>query len=134
MQPFSPNSHHTRKTYGESKNRSASISGHTLGDFEKVVLLAILQLGGESYGTPILEEIEGRTGQTPSSGSLYVALRRMERRGLLSSSFGDPTPERGGRAKRFFRVTPEAFRLLRRSQEIWNSMAEGLGPALEGER
>ncbi|MGD2123511.1 MAG: PadR family transcriptional regulator [Gemmatimonadota bacterium] len=109
------------------------MSTDVLGDFEKMVLLAILQLGGESYGAPILEEIETRTGQTPSSGSLYVALRRMEKRGLLSSSFGDPTPERGGRAKRFFRVQPEALRLLRRSQEIWESMAQGLGPVLEGE-
>ena len=109
------------------------MSGDVLGDFEKMVLLAILQLGGESYGAPILEEIEHRTGQTPSSGSLYVALRRLERRGVLSSSFGEPTPERGGRAKRFFRLEPEALRLLRRSQEIWNSMAEGLGPVLEGE-
>ncbi len=109
------------------------MSEHILGDFEKVVLLAILQLGGESYGAPILEEIEARTGQVPSSGSLYVALRRMERRGLLSSSFGDPTPERGGRAKRFFRVEPQALSLLRRSQDVWNSMVDGLGPILEGE-
>ncbi len=107
--------------------------GDTLGGFEITVLLAILQLGGESYGAPILEEIEGRTGQTPSSGSLYVTLRRMEKKGLLTSTFGDPTPERGGRAKRFFRVEAEALRLLRRSQEVWTRMAEGLGPVLEGE-
>lgn len=105
----------------------------SLGDFEKVVLLAILQLGGESYGSPILDEIERRTSQQPSSGALYVALRRLERRGLLSSSFGDPTPERGGRAKRFFRVQPEAIRLLRRSKALWSTMAEGLEPILEGE-
>jgi DNA-binding PadR family transcriptional regulator len=105
----------------------------SLGEFEKVVLLAILQLGGQSYGAPILDEIEKRAGQTPSSGTLYVALRRLERRGLLASFFGDPTPERGGRAKRFFRVEPEAIRLLRRSQELWTSMVDGLGPVLEGE-
>ena len=104
-----------------------------LGDFEKVVLLAILQLGGEGYGAPILEEIEARTGQSGSAGSLYVALRRLERRGLLSSSFGDPTPERGGRAKRYFRVEPKAVRLLRRSQEVWSRMSEGLDSVLEGE-
>jgi DNA-binding PadR family transcriptional regulator len=109
------------------------MAGDVLGDFEKVVLLAILQLDGVSYGAPILEEIERRTDQTPSSGSLYVALRRLERRGALSSSFGEPTPERGGRAKRFFRVEPEGLRLLRRSRNIWNRMAEGLGPVLEGE-
>jgi len=104
-----------------------------LGDFEKVVLLAILQLGGESYGAPILEEIEARTGQSASGGSLYVALRRLEKRGLLSSSFGDPTPERGGRAKRFFRVEPEAVQLLRRTRAVWERMTEGLGSVLEGE-
>jgi hypothetical protein len=60
----------------------------SLGEFEKVVLLAILQLGGESYGAPILDEIERRAGQTPSSGTLYVALRRLERRGLLSVAAG----------------------------------------------
>ena len=108
------------------------MSRDSLGEFEKVVLLAILQLGGESYGAPILEEIEKRAGQSPSSGTLYVALRRLERRGLLTSHFGDPTPERGGRAKRFFKVEPEAIRLLRRSHEHWSSMADGLGPVLEG--
>ena len=108
------------------------MSRDSLGDFEKLVLLAILQLRAESYGAPILDEIERRTGQTPSSGALYVALRRLERRGLLSSYFGDPTPERGGRAKRFFRIEPEAIRLLRRSHELWNNMAEGLEPVLGG--
>ena len=108
------------------------MSRDSLGEFEKVVLLAILQLGGESYGAPILEEIEKRAGQSPSSGTLYVALCRLERRGLLTSSFGDPTPERGGRAKRFFKVEPEAIRLLQRSQELWSSMADGLGSVLEG--
>jgi DNA-binding PadR family transcriptional regulator len=109
------------------------MSRDSLGEFEKVVLLAILQLGGESYGAPILEEIETRSGQTPTSGTLYVALRRLERRGLLSSFFGDTTPERGGRAKRFFRVEPDAIRLLQRSQRLWSSMADGLGPVLSGE-
>jgi len=109
------------------------MSRDALGDFEKVVLLAILQLGGESWGTAVLEEIEARTGQSPSAGSVYVALRRLERRGLLSSSFGEPTPERGGRAKRFFRVEPEAVRLLRRSRNVWARMAEGLDTVLEGE-
>ncbi len=109
------------------------MSRDSLGDFEKVVLLALLQLGGESYGAPILDEIEKRSIRTPSSGSLYVALRRLERRGLLSSSFGDPTPERGGRAKRFFRVEAEGIRLLRRAQFMWNTMAEGLDALLKAE-
>ena len=106
------------------------MSRDSLGEFERVVLLAILQLGGESYGALILDEIDRRTGQSPSSGTLYVAMRRLERRGLLTSFFGDPTPERGGRAKRFFKVEPEGVRLLRRSQELWSSMADGLGAVL----
>lgn len=98
-----------------------------LGEFEKLILLALLQLEGESYGADILDEIEERTGRTASSGALYVALRRMEKKGLLSSRFGDPTPERGGRAKRFFKVEPEGIRLLRESHEVWVRMADGLG-------
>jgi len=97
-----------------------------LGEFEKLVLLALLQLQGESYGAEILDEIEDRTGRTASSGALYVALRRMEKKGLLSSRFGDPTPERGGRAKRFFKVEPEGVRLLKESHEVWERMARGL--------
>lgn len=109
------------------------MSGGSLGDFEKLVLLALLRLGGESYGVPILEEIESRTGKSPSSGSLYVALRRLEKRGLLSSSFGDPTPERGGRAKRFFRIEARAVELLRESRDLWDRMAKGLEPVLEAD-
>ena len=97
-----------------------------LGEFEKLVLLALLRLGSESYGALILNEIEERTGARSSSGVLYAALRRLEKRGLLTSRFGDPTPERGGRAKRYFRIEPEAVKLLRESQRQWTRMADGL--------
>jgi len=106
------------------------MSREQLGEFEKLVLLALLRMDGESYGASILAEIEDRTGRTGSSGALYVALRRMERRGLLTSRFGDPTPTRGGRAKRYFKVEPEAVRLLRESQQIWTQMADGLEDVL----
>lgn len=109
------------------------MSRESLGDFEWTVLLGILQLGGQAYGAELLEEIERRTDRAPNSGSLYVALRRLERRGLLTSFFGDPTPERGGRAKRYFRIQPEAIQLLRRTQELWSRMSEGLDLALEGD-
>lgn len=102
-----------------------------LGEFEKLVLLALLRLEGESYGAAILAEIEERTARSSSSGALYVALRRMEKRGLLTSRFGDPTPTRGGRAKRYFQVEPEAIRLLRESQQLWTQMADGLSDVLE---
>lgn len=101
-----------------------------LGEFEKLVLLALLRLESESYGAMILNEIEERTGTTSSSGALYVALRRLEKRGLLTSRFGDPTPERGGRAKRYFRIEPIAIQLLQQSQHRWTQMADGLEDVL----
>ena len=102
----------------------------TLGEFEKLVLLALLRLDSESYGAMILNEIEERTGTTSSSGALYVALRRLEKRGLLTSRFADPTPERGGRAKRYFKVEPTAIRLLQQSHRRWSQMADGLEDVL----
>ena len=98
----------------------------SLGEFEKVVLYAILQDGGESYGGGIIREIEERGGRTVSSGAIYVALRRLESKGLVESRLGDPTPERGGRAKRYFKVTPAALGLLRESQELLDRMSDGL--------
>jgi len=106
----------------------------SLGDFEKLVLLAILRLDKEAYGAPILDEIERRTGRSASSGTLYVALRRLEEKGLLTSRFGDPTPERGGRAKRYFRLAPKAVKMLRESHRAYHRMAEGLESTLESGR
>jgi len=77
----------------------------TLGEFEQIVLLAILRLGEKAYGVTIREEIMARTGREPSPGALYVTLDRLEEKGLVRSQFGDPTPQRGGRAKRFFSVS-----------------------------
>jgi PadR family transcriptional regulator PadR len=103
----------------------------TLGDFEKLVLLALLQLGNESYGAEILAEIERRTGRSASSGAMYVALRRLEEKGALSSRFGDPTPTRGGRAKRYFRIEGAGLKQLREAHRELTSMAEGLESVLE---
>src|SRR5947207_15365975 len=76
-----------------------------LGQFELMVLLAILQAGEDAYGVPIARQIEETTGKEVALGSIYAALERLEEKGLVTSSMGDPTPERGGRAKRYFRVT-----------------------------
>ncbi len=103
----------------------------TLGDFEKLVLLALLQLGSESYGARILEEIERRTGRTSSSGAMYVALRRMEEKGYLRSRFADPTPTRGGRSKRYFRLEAAGLGLLKEAHREWTRMADGLDSVLE---
>ena len=97
-----------------------------LGELEQLVLLAILRLGEEAYGVPIVEEIESRTGREVTRAAVYVTLTRLEKRGLLSSRMGDPTPERGGKAKRYFRVEPEAIERIKESKEALVRMWEGI--------
>lgn len=93
-----------------------------LGDVEHFVLVALVRLGGESYGVPILEEIAARTGRHVSRPAVYLALGRLERRGLLKSRLGDATAERGGRAKRFFTLTKAGARELRQSRQAFTRM------------
>lgn len=83
-----------------------------LGEFEHLVLLAVARLGAEAYGVPIVDELEQQTGRRVSRASVYVALKRLETKGLIRSTLGEPTPERGGRAKRYFEVTPLAEQRL----------------------
>ena len=101
-----------------------------LGEFEQMVLLAILHLEGEAYGVPIVDEIERRTGRSVSRAAVYVTLRRMERKGLLSSWMSEPMPERGGKARRSFRLKRPAVVLLRESRRAMDGMWKGLDPAL----
>lgn len=107
--------------------------GDTLGGFEKLLLLAVLRLGNDAYGAAIFEEIESRTGRAVSPGAVYVALRRLQAKGMLSSRSGDPTPERGGRAKRIYTLRQEGLDALRDARREWDAMAEGLDVFLEGE-
>jgi len=102
------------------------VSHHTLGEFEQLVLLAILQLDGEVYGVPVVDEIERRTGRSVSRSAVYVTLRRLESKGLVSSWMSDPTPERGGKPRRCVNVEPEGVRALRESRAALSSMWEGL--------
>ncbi|UCD23971.1 MAG: helix-turn-helix transcriptional regulator [Gemmatimonadota bacterium] len=104
----------------------------SLGEFEQLVMLAILRLGEDVYGVPVVEEIERRTGRGVSRAAVYIALRRLENKGLVSSHMADPTPERGGRAKRFFRVEPDGIDLLRDSRLALLSMWQDLEPVLGG--
>jgi DNA-binding PadR family transcriptional regulator len=106
--------------------KAPSTGNRALGELEQLVLLAILRLGEEAYGVPIVEEIQQRTGRDVSRTAVYVALTRLEKRGLVSSRMGDPTPERGGKAKRFFRVEPEAIERIRESKATLVRMWEGL--------
>ena len=103
-----------------------------LGEFEQIVLLAILRLGQEAYGVPIRLEIERRTGRAVTVGALYRTLDRLEDKGYISSAFSDPTPERGGRSKRYFTVRPRGLRTLRASRQALSAMWEGLEPLVLG--
>ena len=98
----------------------------TLGEFEQIVLLAVLRLGDEAYGVTILDEIAARTGRNPAPGALYTTLHRMEDKGLVTFRDGSPTPERGGRAKRFVIVTREGRNALASAQSAYQSLLQGL--------
>ena len=86
-----------------------------LGQFEELVLRALLRLRENAYGVPIRREIAVRTGRDVSVGALYTTLDRLERKGYVSSHRGDPTPERGGRAKRYFKIEAPGIRALNHS-------------------
>jgi PadR family transcriptional regulator, regulatory protein PadR len=101
-----------------------------LGELEQIVLLAVLRLGEGAYATPILEEIRTQAGRRVARGALYTALDRLESKGCLRSRVGDPLPERGGRARRYFAVTPAAVRALKESRlalmRLWRGVESQL--------
>ena len=107
-----------------------TMSQHGLGEFEQLVLLAILQLGDDVYGVPIVEEIERRTGRPVVRAAVYVTLRRLEKKGLVTSWMGEPTDDRGGKPRRYVSVEPEGRRLLRESRQAMEEMWRGLDPEL----
>jgi PadR family transcriptional regulator, regulatory protein PadR len=102
-----------------------------LGEFEQMVLLAILRLGENAYGMTIRREIEIRAKRATSIGALYLTLERLEQKSLISSDLGESTPERGGRAKRFFVLNPAGREALKRSLESVRRMAAGYFPVSE---
>jgi len=97
-----------------------------IGDFEQRILFALLRLGSDAYGVTIRREIEERTERAISPGALYTALDRLEKRGLVSSRLGDPTPERGGKRKRLYTLQPAGERALARVYESLRLMANGV--------
>lgn len=103
----------------------------SLGEFEELVLLAVLRVGDEAYGVPILEEIRRRTGRDVLRPAVYVTLRRLERKGLLGCRTGDATTERGGRARKFYRVERAGLDALRESRAALLSMWDGLETVLD---
>ena len=97
-----------------------------LGEFEHMVVLALLRLEDRAYGVPVRQEIEFRTKREISIGAVYATLDRLETKGYVKSHRGDPTRERGGRSKRFFRVTAKGVAAVNRTQRALQSMTEGL--------
>lgn len=97
-----------------------------LGEFEQIALLAVIRLGQNAYGVPVRREIEKRTGRSVTVGALYRTLDRLEEKGYVTSWFGDPVPERGGRSKRYFRVEPLGIRALNVSHRDLMAMWEGV--------
>lgn len=105
--------------------------GKSLGEFEQLVLFALLRLGEGAYGASIRREIEERSGREVSAGAIYTVLDRLERAGLVSSFTGAPTAARGGRRRRHYRLRPDGARLLHQARLQMNRMAEGLDAELD---
>src|SRR5215471_11183258 len=97
-----------------------------LGSLEHIVLLAVLRLGDNAYGVTVRREIADRTERDISLGAAYSTLERLERKGYVTSKTGEPTAERGGRAKRYFEITPAGVAAIRVSQAAISRMANGL--------
>ncbi|HEX9761136.1 MAG TPA: helix-turn-helix transcriptional regulator [Candidatus Acidoferrales bacterium] len=102
-----------------------------LGEFEQIVLLALLRVGPDAYGVPVRQEIERRTGRDITLGAIYKTLRRMEEKGYVASREGEPTAERGGRRKKFYRLEPLGLRALNHSLAALKQMTRGLEKELK---
>jgi PadR family transcriptional regulator PadR len=101
-----------------------------LGEFEHMVLLAVMRLDDEAYAVPVRDEIVRCTGRDVSRGSIYITLDRLETKGYLRSRLADSTPERGGRAKRYYALRPQAVNALKESRRALVALWRGLESAL----
>ena len=99
-----------------------------LGEIELLVMLTVIRLGEDAYGVPIAREIEQHTGRDVAFGTVYATLERLQKKGLVGSDLGEPTPERGGRAKRYFRVTAPGLRAVKETKQslirLWQGLRE----------
>src|SRR5262249_32423536 len=102
-----------------------------LGDFEQLVLLGVLRLGDEAYGAAIRQEIHARSGRDVSINAVYATLDRLEGKGLLRSWAGEPTPQRGGRRRKFYGLRPTGGASLKQAYRAMTAMADGLEGTLE---
>jgi DNA-binding PadR family transcriptional regulator len=105
------------------------MKGDHLGEFEELTLLAVRATGETSYAVPVQRFVEQATNRAVTMGAVYAALDRLEQKGLLASAMSEPTPERGGKRKRMFAVTPEGMRTLRYLRRVrdrmWRAIEEG---------
>jgi PadR family transcriptional regulator, regulatory protein PadR len=108
-----------------------SKSAPILGDFEQLVLMGVLRLDTEAYGAAIRQEIHARCGRDVSINAVYTTLDRLERKGLLKSWTGEPTPQRGGRRRKFYALRPAGLAALRNAYHAFTTMADGLQKRLQ---
>jgi PadR family transcriptional regulator, regulatory protein PadR len=97
-----------------------------LGEFEHIVLLALLRLGDNAYGVTVRREIKSRIARDVPVGAVYATLERLQAKGYVTSYLGDPTPERGGRSKRYFRISSNGIAAVHRTQRALHTMTTGL--------
>ena len=97
-----------------------------LGEFEQLILLALVRLGPDAYGATVRREIEEHAGREVSISAVYTTLERLERKGLVRSRIGEPTPERGGRRRRHFELLPLGARSLRDAHRALAGMTAGI--------
>ena len=97
-----------------------------LGEFEQIVMLALLRLGPDAYGAAVCAEIDKRSGRGASMSAVHTTLERLEQKGLLKSRLGEPTPQRGGKRKRHYEIAPLGLRALQASYRSLRSMADGI--------
>ena len=103
----------------------------TLGDFETLLLLALVRLKERAYGATIHREIEARTGRSVAVGAVYTGLARLQRSGYVTATVGEPTPQRGGRRKKFYELHPEGAAALSNSMDAHRRMIEGIEDELD---
>jgi PadR family transcriptional regulator PadR len=106
--------------------------GEALGEFEYLIMLAVLRLGADAYGMRVRQEIAARTGRDVTIGAVYATLERLADKGLLTAAMSQPTPERGGRAKRSFTLTGAGMEAANRARQDLTNMLEGLQFPLPG--
>src|ERR1700693_5955233 len=107
-------------------------TGSHLSEFELIAMLVLLRLGEGAYGVRIAREIEEQTRPEVKLGSVYAALERLEEKGFVASELGEPTQERGGRAKRYFRVTKDGLRAIHRTRQMLMRLWQNLPQPQEG--